>query len=73
VTQYNDWGLPLAQFLVEHGADLTVRAKLPGHYERPGEIVECTPLGYAQLFPGNENRTVAFLRGRAQMTSAMLD
>jgi ankyrin repeat protein len=64
VTQYSDWGLPLAEFLVDHGADLTVRAKLPGHYERPGEIVECTPLGYALLFPGNENKTVPFLRAR---------
>lgn len=64
VTQFGDWGLPLAQFLVDHGADLAVRAKLPGHYERPGEIVECTPLGYALLFPGNENKTVAFLRAR---------
>jgi hypothetical protein len=23
--------------------------------------VECTPLGYARLFPGTENKTVAFL------------
>src|SRR5437870_1959117 len=33
-------------------AYLSVRAKLPGYYERPGEVVECTPLGYAQRFPG---------------------
>ncbi len=62
VTQYSDWGLPVARFLVERGADLSVRAELPGHYERPGEIVECTPLSYAQLFPGQENKTVAYLR-----------
>jgi hypothetical protein len=58
----------MAQFLVERGADLSVRVKLPGHYERPGEIVECTPLGYAMQFPGhehkNELKTVAFLRER---------
>lgn len=65
VTQYSDWGLPVARLLVERGADLSVRAKLPGHYERPGEIVECTPLGYAQLFPGHENKTVAFLRAQS--------
>ena len=57
-----DWGLPVVEFLVKMGADLTVRAKLPGHYERPEEFVECTPLGYARLFPGTESRTVAFLR-----------
>ena len=62
VTQYGDWGLPVAQLLMERGADLSVRAKLPGHYERPGEVVECTPLGYAMLFPGGENKTVALLR-----------
>lgn len=62
VTQFFDWGLPVAQLLVERGADLSVRAKLPGHYERPGEIVECTPLGYAKLFPGGENKAVTLLR-----------
>src|SRR6267142_379552 len=50
VTQFDDYGLPVAQLLLEGGADLTVRAKLPGDYGRPGEIVECTPLGYALLF-----------------------
>jgi ankyrin repeat protein len=66
VTQFYDGGLPMAQFLVERGADLSLRVKLPGHYERPGEVVECTPLGYAERFPGNEHKnehkTVAFLR-----------
>ncbi|HEY2548774.1 MAG TPA: ankyrin repeat domain-containing protein [Candidatus Acidoferrum sp.] len=66
-TQFWDGGLPVTQFLVERGADLSLRAKLPGHYERSGEVVECTPLGYALLFPGNEhktqhNKTVAFLQ-----------
>jgi ankyrin repeat protein len=64
VTQYSDWGLPVAQFLAERGADLSVRVKLPGHYERPSEVVECTPLGYALRFPGQESKTVAFLRER---------
>ena len=57
--------MPVAQFLVDSGADLSVRVKLPGHYERPGEVVEGTPLGYAKLFPGGENKTVAFLRERS--------
>jgi hypothetical protein len=62
VTQFFNWGLPVAQLLVERGADLSVRAKVPGHYERPEEVVECTPLGYAMLFPGGENKAVTLLR-----------
>jgi ankyrin repeat protein len=68
VTQFRDDGLPMAQLLVEHGADLSVRLKLPGHYERPDEVVECTPLGYALRFvnepPSGKGSTVAFLRER---------
>jgi ankyrin repeat protein len=68
VTQFRDDGLPMAQLLVEHGADLSVRVKLPGHYERPDEVVECTPLGYALRFvnepPSGKGSTVAFLRER---------
>ena len=68
VTQFFDEGLSMAQYLVERGADLSLRVKLPGYYGRPGEVVECTPLGYAERFPGNEHKnehkTVAFLRER---------
>ena len=65
VTQFNDDGLPVTQLLVERSADLAVRVKLPGDYERPGEIVECTPLRYALLFGGDyQRRTVALLRER---------
>ena len=64
-TQSNDGGLPVTQLLVDRGADLTLRAKLPGHYERPGEIVDCTVLEYALLFGGDsQRRTVALLRER---------
>ena len=63
-TQREDAGLPLVQLLVERGADLTVRARLPGHYEVPGEVVECTPLDYALLFPGDQGPTSAYLKGR---------
>jgi ankyrin repeat protein len=63
-TQQEDAGLPLVELLVERGADLTIRAKLPGHYEAPGEIVECTPLDYALLFPGDQGPTAAYLRSR---------
>ena len=64
VTQFGDWGLPVAQLLLDRGADLSLRVKLPGHYERSGEVIECTPLGYAMLFPGEENKTLAMLRER---------
>jgi hypothetical protein len=47
------------------GADLGVRVKLPGDYERPGEIVECTALGYALRFGGpRQRRMVTLLRER---------
>jgi ankyrin repeat protein len=62
VTQFDE---AATQLLIERGADLTVRAKLAGSYERPGEIVECTPLGYALLFGGaSQGRTVTLLRER---------
>jgi ankyrin repeat protein len=64
VTQFDDWGLPVAELLAECGADLSLRVTLPGHYQRPGEVVECTPLGYAKLFPSSENKTVGFLLDR---------
>jgi ankyrin repeat protein len=66
VTQFDDDGLQVTQSLLERGADLKVRVKLPGDYERPGEIVECTPLGYALRFGGESQRTrtVALLRER---------
>jgi ankyrin repeat protein len=65
VTQFNDDGLPATQLLIERGADLAIRVKLPGDYERPGEIVDCTSLGYALLFGGpHQRRTVALLRER---------
>jgi|SRR5579871_1039507 len=54
VTQYHDFGLAVVRLLLDHGAVLSLRVRLPGHYERPGEVVDCTPLGYAALFPGDE-------------------
>jgi ankyrin repeat protein len=66
VTQFDDWGLSVAQLLIEQGADLSLRVKRPGHYERPGEVVECTPLGYAIRFPGGPtpSKTVIMLTER---------
>ena len=65
VTQFEDGGLPVTHLLVERGADLSIRVKLPGDYERPGEIIECTALGFALLFGGSPQRnTVTLLRER---------
>jgi ankyrin repeat protein len=66
VTQFFDWGLHVAELLVDHGADLHLSVRLPGHYERPEEIVECTPPGYARLFPGGsyQNKSIELLRER---------
>jgi ankyrin repeat protein len=64
VTQFDDRGVPVTQLLLDRGADLSVRVKLPGHYERLDEVVECTPLGYALRFPGTQGKTVALLRER---------
>ena len=51
VTQFADWGVHVARVLLEAGADLSVRAKVPGHYERK-DLLECTAVEYAQQFPG---------------------
>jgi ankyrin repeat protein len=49
-TQREDAGIPVVRLLLNRGADLSIRVKVPGHYERPDEILECTPLGYALRF-----------------------
>jgi ankyrin repeat protein len=67
VTQADDGGVAATRLLIDRGADLAVRAKLPGHYERPGEVIECTPLGYALRFQearSDKGMTVALLRER---------
>ena len=41
----------VAQLLIARGADLTIRARVPGHYEHPGEILDASAAEYAKLFP----------------------
>jgi ankyrin repeat protein len=67
VTQGWNYGLAVARLLVERCADVGVRVKVPGHYEAPGEVMECTALGYAMRFPEDhpgqpENGCIALLR-----------
>jgi ankyrin repeat protein len=66
VTQFENWSLPVAQLLLDRGADVSVRVRIPGQYDRPEEVVECTPLGYALRFPakGSENKAINLLRER---------
>jgi hypothetical protein len=65
VTQFGDAGLAVMEVLLDRGAGLALRARVPGDYERPGEVVECTALGYALRFGGADHRrTVTLLRER---------
>ena len=73
VTQGEDAGIPVAHLLIDRGADLSIRAKVPGHYEQPGEFIECTPLGYALRFKDEPKgldkiQTVALLQERGAST-----
>jgi ankyrin repeat protein len=58
---HRDRGLAVVQLLSSHRADLNIRARVAGHYEREDEVLECTALTYARLFPGTETQTVRFL------------
>jgi ankyrin repeat protein len=42
---------PLAQLLRERGADDSIRARVPGHYEHEGELLDASAAEYAALFP----------------------
>jgi hypothetical protein len=33
------------------GADVTLRARVPGHYERPGELLDVSAAEFGALFP----------------------
>jgi ankyrin repeat protein len=57
-TQNGDFGLDVVKLLIARGADLNLRCRLPGHYERPEEVFEGTVLDYAHLFPGTANLTI---------------
>jgi hypothetical protein len=57
-TQNRDFAIDVVRLLISRGANLKLRCRLPGHYERPDEVFEGTVLDYAGLFPGNENQTL---------------
>jgi ankyrin repeat protein len=73
VSQFGDYGIEVARLLLDLGAEANARARIPGAFDRPEEMVEGTVLGYAMRFPGedashggrlNNAKTVALLRER---------
>ena len=67
-TQGGDFGLATVRLLLAKGADLNVRCRIPGHYERLDEVFEGTVLDYARLFPESGNRSLDLL-GRSPLPS----
>lgn len=51
LTCFNGPNPEIAQLLMARGADLAVRARVPGHYERPGELLDVSAAEYGALFP----------------------
>ncbi|HJZ95260.1 MAG TPA: ankyrin repeat domain-containing protein [Candidatus Solibacter sp.] len=51
LTHWNGANPEVAQLLIGRGADLTIRARVPGHYERPGEMLDVNATEYNALFP----------------------
>ena len=50
-TQPEDFGLDVVRLLLSRGADLSLRCRLPGHYEAPDEVFEGTALDVCGDFP----------------------
>jgi ankyrin repeat protein len=51
LTHFKGMNPEVGELLIARGADLTIRARVPGHYERPGEILDVSAAEYAKLFP----------------------
>ena len=50
LTHFKDVNPEVVQLLIDRGADLT-RARVPGHYERPGELLDVSATEYGAMFP----------------------
>ena len=60
VTQYGGYGLAVAALLIDRGADLAWRCRVPGLYDDPQRATHVvTPLGYAARFPTGRGRNPA--------------
>lgn len=51
LTHFKGANPEVAQLLIARGADLTIRARVPGHYERPGELLDVSAAEYNAIFP----------------------
>ena len=51
LTHQNAQHFKVGPLLIARGAGLTIRARVPGHYERPGEVLDVSAGEYAALFP----------------------
>jgi hypothetical protein len=51
LTHFKGVNPEVGQLLIARGADLSIRARVPGHYERKGEILDVTAAEYAAVFP----------------------
>lgn len=51
LTNHNARDSKVGHLLIARGADLSLRGRVPGHYERPGEILDVSAAEYATLFP----------------------
>jgi hypothetical protein len=51
LTNHNSRNAKVDQLLIDRGADLSIRARVPGHYERPGEILDVSAAEYRTLSP----------------------
>ena len=51
LTHFKGVNPEVAQLLIARGADLSIRARIPGHYERPGELLDVSAAEYAAIFP----------------------
>lgn len=51
LTHFKGVNPEVGELLIQRGADLSIRARVPGHYEHKGEILDVTAAEYAALFP----------------------
>lgn len=50
-THCNGVNPEVAQLLIARGADLTIRARVPGHHKRPDEVLDVSGGEYCAIFP----------------------
>lgn len=51
LTHFKGVNPEVAELLIARGADLAIRARVPGHYEHPGEILDVSAAEYGAIFP----------------------